>query len=436
MIENRGLSMQLSIKQTQELQIVMSTQLRQAIELLQYSTQELEQYIREQELVNPLIELSEPTLKEHLQIPKTSSGHYNNWHLSTKCEKNIRDELFQQVRLTFDNEKDIQLLKHIIYHLDDNGYYEQPIQTSYNDLEIEKGIHLLQTIGPLGMGARNLKECLLLQTIYCPNSPAHADTIISNYLEELAHNNWKKILKELDISLNDLQMIYLFIQSLQPKLSSLFYQELVHTTIPDIIVNIVDGGITFSLNDYYLPKISIHADYFPYIKAHSSEKSYFKKHLADYHWLVNSIEQRRNTMINIMKALIEKQKNFFLDGFDAMQPLTLREIADQIDVHESTVSRITTNKYVQTAFGTFELKELFSSKLSTANGQSVSQVKVKSLLSDYIKSENKAKPFSDQKIAEYFNAALGIEISRRTIAKYREDMSIPSSARRKIIPFQ
>lgn len=151
---------------------------------------------------------------------------------------------------------------------------------------------------------------------------------------------------------------------------------------------------------------------------------------------MNSIEQRRNTMINIMKALIEKQKNFFLDGFDAMQPLTLREIADQIDVHESTVSRITTNKYVQTAFGTFELKELFSSKLSTANGQSVSQVKVKSLLSDYIKSENKAKPFSDQKIAEYFNAALGIEISRRTIAKYREDMSIPSSARRKIIPFQ
>ncbi|UZM99213.1 hypothetical protein OL548_01590 [Lysinibacillus sp. MHQ-1] len=110
-------------------------------------------------------------------------------------KKNIRDELFQQVRLTFDNEKDIQLLKHIIYHLDDNGYYEQSIQSSYNDLEIEKGIHLLQTIGPLGIGARNLKECLLLQTIYGPNSPAHADTIISNYLEELAHNNWKKNIK-------------------------------------------------------------------------------------------------------------------------------------------------------------------------------------------------------------------------------------------------
>lgn len=436
MIENRGFIMQLSIKQTQELQIVMSAQLRQAIELLQYSTQELEQYIREQELVNPLIELSEPTLKDHLQIPKMSSRHLDIMHLATKCEKNVRDELFQQVRLTFSNEKDIQLLKHIIYHLDDNGYYEHSTQTSYNDLEIEKGIHLLQTIGPLGIGARNLKECLLLQTIYCHNSPAHAETVISNYLEELANKKWKQISKELDISLSDLQMIYLFIQSLQPKLSSLFYQELVHTTIPDIIVDIVDGGITFSLNDYYLPKINIHADYFPYIKTHSSEKSYFKKHLTDYHWLVNSIEQRRNTMINIMKALIEKQKKFFLYGFDAMQPLTLREIADQIDVHESTVSRITTNKYVQTAFGTFELKELFTSKLATANGHSVSQIKVKSLLSDYIKSENKAKPFSDQKIAEYFNSALGIEISRRTIAKYREDMNIPSSARRKINQFK
>ncbi|WP_155593753.1 RNA polymerase factor sigma-54 [Lysinibacillus cavernae] len=428
--------MQLSIKQSQDLQIVMSAQLRQAIELLQYSTQELEQYIREQELVNPLIELSEPILKDHLQIPKTSSRHHDFMQHVTKCEKNVRDELFQQVRLTFYNEKDIRLLKHIIYHLDDNGYYEQPTQSAYNDLEIEKGIHLLQTIGPLGIGARNLKECLLLQTIYYRNSPVHTETVISNYLEELANQKWKQIAKELDISLSDLQSIYRFIQTLQPKLSSLFHQESVHTTIPDIMVDIVDGVITFSLNDYYLPKVNIHVDYVPYIQTHCSEKSFFKKHLTDYHWLVNSIEQRRNTIINLMKALIEKQNKFFLYGFDAIQPLTLREIADQIDVHESTVSRITTNKYVQTAFGTFELRELFTSKLSTANGHSVSQIKVKSLLADYIKSENKTKPFSDQKIAEYFNAALGIEISRRTIAKYREDMNIPSSARRKVIQFK
>ncbi|MGA3675706.1 RNA polymerase factor sigma-54 [Lysinibacillus agricola] len=434
-IENRGFNMHLSIKQTQDLNLVMTVQLRQAIELLQYSTQELEQYIREQELVNPLIELSEPTFQERAHFSQGVRRHTNILEHVTKYEKNIRDDLFEEIKLAFHEDQDIKLLKHIIYHLDDNGYYEQPITPTFKDDEIEKGIHLLQAIGPLGIGARNLKECLLLQTMYRESSPAHAETVIFSYLDELANKEWKKIANELNISLCKLQEIYQFIQTLQPKLSSLFHQEAVHHNTPDIIVDYVDGTITFSLNDYYLPKINIHADYAPYITANSSEKSYFKKYLSDYQWLVNSVEQRRNTIIKIMRALIEKQKAFFLHGFDAIEPLTLREIAEQIEVHESTVSRVTTNKYVQTAYGTFELRDLFTSKLQTTNGNSVSQVKVKSLLVDYIKTENKKKPFSDQKIAEHFNTILGIEISRRTIAKYREEMNIPSSTRRKVIQF-
>lgn len=427
--------MHLSIKQTQDLNLVMTVQLRQAIELLQYSTQELEQYIREQELVNPLIELNEPTFQERAHFSQGVRRHTNILEHVTKYEKNIRDDLFEEIKLAFHKDQDIKLLKHIIYHLDDNGYYEQPITPTFKDDEIEKGIHLLQAIGPLGIGARNLKECLLLQTMYRESSPAHAETVIFSYLDELANKEWKKIANELNISLCKLQEIYQFIQTLQPKLSSLFHQEAVHHNTPDIIVDYVDGTITFSLNDYYLPKINIHADYAPYITANSSEKSYFKKYLSDYQWLVNSVEQRRNTIIKIMRALIEKQKAFFLHGFDAIEPLTLREIAEQIEVHESTVSRVTTNKYVQTAYGTFELRDLFTSKLQTTNGNSVSQVKVKSLLVDYIKTENKKKPFSDQKIAEHFNTILGIEISRRTIAKYREEMNIPSSTRRKVIQF-
>ena len=427
--------MQLSIKQTQDLNLVMTVQLRQAIELLQYSTQELEQFIREQELVNPLIELSEPRFQERMSFSKGVSQQPNFLDHVSKYEKNIRDNLFEQVRLTLHDGKDIKLLKYIIYNLDDNGYYEQPTTPIYKDQEIEKGIHLLQSIGPLGVGARNLKECLLLQTIYHENSPAHAETVISSHLEALANQKWEQIAASLGISLYDIQVIHKFIQTLQPKLSSLFDQEAIHQNTPDIIVEIVDGVITFSLNDYYLPKINIHADYAPYIKANSSEKSYFKKHLSDYQWLVNSIEQRRNTIIKIMTALIEKQTAFFTDGFDAMQPLTLREIAEQIEVHESTVSRVTTNKYVQTAYGTYELRDLFTSKIPTTHGGSVSQIKVKSLLSDFIKTENKNKPFSDQQIAKHFYAILGIEISRRTIAKYREEMNIPSSTRRKMIPF-
>ena len=427
--------MQLSMKQTQDLNLVMTVQLRQAIELLQYSTQELEQFIREQELTNPLIELIEPTFPERMPISKGLSSQTNLIEHLSKYEKNIRDDLFEQVKLTFYDNSDIRLLKHIIYHLDDNGYYEPPIMPLYTDQEIQRGIHLLQAIGPLGVGARNLKECLLLQTLYCNDCPEHTVEVISNHLEAFANKKWKQIANALAISLSDMQTIYQFILTLQPKHSSMFHQETIQHNTPDIIVEVRDNVITFSLNDYYLPKLTIQPDYVPYITSNSSEKSYFKKHLSDYQWLVNSIEQRRNTIIKIMTSLIEKQHAFFTRGYDAIQPLTLREVADQIGVHESTVSRVTTNKYVQTPFGTYELRELFTSKLQTTNGDSVSQIKVKSLLSDYIKTENKHKPFSDQKIAEYFNASHGIEISRRTITKYREEMNIPSSSRRKEIQF-
>ena len=427
--------MHLSMKQTQDLNLVMTVQLRQAIELLQYSTQELEQFIREQELMNPLIALIEPTVPERVPTSKAITRQTNMVDTLSKYEQNIRDDLFEQVKFTFSKDTDIKLLKHIIYHLDDNGYYEPPIAPIYQDQEIHRGIHLLQAIGPLGVGARSLQECLLLQTIYRHDSPKHTEEVIANHLEAFANKKWKQIAHDLNISLCDMQAIYQFILTLQPKLSSLFHQEAIQHNTPDIIVQVLDDAITFSLNDYYLPKLKLHPDYVPYITSNCSEKGYFKKHLSDYQWLVSSIEQRRHTIIKIMTALIDKQKAFFTQGFAAIQPLTLREVAEQIGVHESTVSRVTTNKYVQTPYGTYELRDLFTSKLQTTNGDSVSQIKVKSLLADYIKNENKTKPCSDQKIADYFKASHGIEISRRTITKYREEMNIPSSSRRKEIQF-
>lgn len=427
--------MHLSMKQTQDLNLVMTVQLRQAIELLQYSTQELEQFIREQELMNPLIALIEPTVPERIPTSKAITRQTNMVDTLSTYEQNIRDDLFEQVKLTFSKDTDIKLLKHIIYHLDDNGYYEPPFVPIYKEHEIHKGIHLLQTIGPLGVGARSLQECLLLQTIYRHDSPKHTDEVIANHLEAFANKKWQQIANELHISLCDMQAIYQFILTLQPKLSSLFHQEVILHNTPDIIVQVKDDVITFSLNDFYLPKLKLHPDYVPYITSNSSDKGYFKKHLSDYQWLVNSIEQRRLNIIKIMTALIDKQKGFFTHGFAAIQPLTLREVAEQIGVHESTVSRVTTNKYVQTPYGTYELRDLFTSKLQTTTGDSVSQVKVKSLLTDYIKNENKNKPLSDQKIANYFKTSHGIEISRRTITKYREEMNIPSSSRRKEIQF-
>ena len=159
-----------------------------------------------------------------------------------------------------------------------------------------------------------------------------------------------------------------------------------------------------------------------------SDGKYIQNQYKNVQWLLSSIEQRRNTIIKIVKVLLEKQQSFFINGFPSLNPLTLKEVADEIEMHESTVSRATSNKVIQTAFGSFELRLLFTSKLESADGTSISQTAVKTLLENFVAQENKFKPYSDQKIAEYFNSEKGITISRRTISKYEEELNIPSSS--------
>ena len=177
----------------------------------------------------------------------------------------------------------------------------------------------------------------------------------------------------------------------------------------------------------------VNKDYAPYLHSKDNISTYMNDHFKNYQWLLSSIEQRRKTIISIMKVLLDKQKNFFKDGFQALRPLTLKDVADEIGMHESTVSRATTNKVIQTPSGSFNLRLLFTSKLEMADGNSISQTTVKSLLKSFVENEDKYKPHSDQKIADYLKSEQGITISRRTISKYREELNIPSSSRRKEI---
>ena len=423
--------MQLSLKQSQELQLTMSLQLRQAIELLQLSNAELEQFIREQEILNPLIQLKETPLKESSNLPHSIAPKVDNLIERRVAQKvSLRHDLLQQINCSFSNFKTRQLLHHLVHHLNQDGYlidYETlPFQTE----EIEAGITLLQQVGPPGIAARNLKECLLLQCEADPQCPPYTMDIIRHHLEELANQSKKGILQALPISMSELVKVQNYIKSLQPKFFLDNDIEIHHIT-PDVIVQIEDDSIQFTINDRYLPKILIVPEYAHFIQKEHECSSYLKKFFADYNWLLSSIEQRRNNLINVMRVLIQHQQNFFLQGENALEPLTLRDVAEQIDIHESTVSRITTNKYVQTPLGTFELKKLFSSKLQTTNGKPISQNKVKMLLIDYINQENKVKPYTDQKICDYFTKIHGIEISRRTIAKYREELHIPNASQRK-----
>ncbi|WP_438315857.1 RNA polymerase factor sigma-54 [Sporosarcina sp. FA9] len=433
--------MQLIIQQRQDLSLVMTSELRQAIELLQYSTYELYQYLIEQGLENPLIELEEieddSLYKANLNSNASTYGSIGLPLDYVESEKSgMRSNLLQQASFLFRGSEYQNLLKFIIYNLDDNGYLSldnYDYNLTFNEQMIEKGIHLLQQVGPVGVGARNLKECLLLQITYEFPEEQLAKYLVENHLDLLANRKWDDISFQMSLPLSQVKAIYDFIKTLNPKPCSGISDFTTEYLNPDIIVEYKNDGLSYYLNDRYLPKVRLNSDYTSLLKGKNDTSKYLSKHYSSYQWLLSSIEQRRITITKIVMVILERQARFFKDGFISLQPLTLKEVADEIDMHESTVSRATANKIIQTPQGTFDLRMLFTSKLDTTNGDSISQTTMKALLQHYIAQENKHKPFSDQKIANYFNTDKGIKISRRTISKYREEMNIPSSRMRREI---
>lgn len=430
--------MELGLQQRQELNLLMTVELRQAIELLQYSTYELEQYIREQELENPLIQLKEkPVYEERLHRRSFSYGSSDIPMDAVRgAEENKREELLKQAKLVYPDASTQSLLKYLIYNLDDNGFLQLNEHTPsplFDEEQIEKGIHLLQELGPIGIGARNLKECLQLQIMYNYPENTLASRLVENHLTLIADRKWNEIASIMGIHMVEVKSLFDFIQTLNPRPCSFVSDDSTKYVTPDIIVEPNKEGFTYHLNDGYLPGIHINKRYSQYLSEKSDASKYVQTQYKNVQWLLSSIEQRRNTIIKIVRVLLEKQEEFFKHGFDSLKPLTLREVADEIEMHESTVSRATSNKVIQTPFGSFELRLLFTSKLETSDGSTVSQTKVKKLLESFIAKENKIKPYSDQKIAEYFIAEKGITISRRTVSKYREELRIPSSSKRKDI---
>jgi RNA polymerase sigma-54 factor len=430
-----GNFMQLVLNQKQELGLVMTYQLRQAIELLQYSTYDLYQYIKEQELENPLIELEEPyRFDEGSKGNVSSANSYEDLIEYVKSnDACMRKELFYQAKFLYKNEQDQQLLNYLIHNLNDNGYLSLTENEYYTESEINRGIQLLQQVGPIGIGARSFQECLLLQITYNFPEEILAASLIENYLDLLANRKWNEIARCMKLSLEEVKEIYDFIKTLNPNPCPLFSDSSVEYLNPDIIVEFKDEKLIYYLNDGYLPEIHLNKEYSGLLNAKDETSKYIHNQYNSYKWLLSSIEQRRQTILKIVGVLVEKQETFFKEGFRSLKPLTLKEVADKIDMHESTVSRATMNKVLQTPGGSFDLRMLFTSKLETSDGSAISQTKVKNLLQNFIENEDKHKPLSDQKIADYFNKEEGITISRRTISKYREELSIPPSSRRREI---
>ena len=435
--------MSLILQQRQHLNLSMTIDLRQAIELLQYSTYELEKYIREQELENPLIELEErnapPVYRERLfRKPKNQDVYDLEISSGPSSDEVTRDTLYETVKLSSHDNCTKNLLKYLVYNLDDNGYLsclkaQSNNSQSFTEPEIETGIQLLQKIGPPGIGARNFKECLLLQIRHTSPENSMAEYLVENCLHLLADRKWKDISSYLNIQMSEVKNLHEFIQTLNPRPCSFTSGEGIEYVSPDVIVTLTENQLFFSLNDGYLPAIHVNENYVTTPRPKDEVSKYINTQYQKYQWLINSIEQRRNTIIKIINVLLIKQEAFFWNGLSHLKPLTLREVAEETGVHESTVSRAIANKVIQTSFGSYELHLLFSSKLETSTGDCVSQTKVKNMMLDFITNENKQKPYSDQKITEYFNVEKGISISRRTISKYREELRIPSSTKRKEI---
>ncbi len=443
------MSMDFGLFQQQSMKLVMTNELRQAISILQYSTPELLSFLEEQQLENPFLEVKEKAN----EIENLSSNHeyeknddwrtYEGEHTSpldyiSKTDSSLQEHLLNQLRFMPVTTEEKKLINYFINSLDENGYFSGDIKDVADKFQITEanavlGLQILQSLDPVGIGARSLQECLLLQLRKLETRNLHAEEIVENYLDMFANKKWKEIAKNLSISLEEVQTVADLIQTLKPKPGSIYDNEQPTYISPDVFIELIDGQLYIFNNDHLLPKVSVSRQYRNVLQKATDKNSlkYVQQKHQQILWLLKSIEQRQQTLLKVTEAIAKYQENFFKYGYEYLKPLTLKEIAADIEMHESTVSRVTTQKYVQTPRGLFELKYFFSSSLKSDTGASASSLSVKELIKQVVDQENKQKPLSDQKIASILEKEHSIELSRRTVTKYREELNIPSSTMRK-----
>ncbi|AXF56262.1 RNA polymerase factor sigma-54 [Salicibibacter kimchii] len=440
------MNLEMGLIQQQTMKLVMTQQLRQAISLLQYSTLELSDYIEEQALENPLLEVSDSNRDEEIrdspvlwQDREESSGEQGKEPFIDRLEngrQGLTVYLIDQLRMLHCGEDTQEHLKYFIHNLDENGY----LLVSEKEAALELGITsdrfhelcaLLQQFDPIGVGARSLSECLLLQLQALPEEHPLAETIVCHYLQAFAQKKWKWLAEEMQITLEEIQDAHDFIQTLNPRPAQGFSESELEYIMPDVYIEKQNGDWTVVLNDESLPKIRLNRQYRNLLHQKSDKETFEYAHskYKQLVWLLKSIDQRQQTIRAVTEAIVEYQKSFLENG--ELRPMTLKHIAERADVHESTVSRTTNRKYVQTPRGCYELKAFFSKGVSGYAGKDVSATIIKQSIRNWIEQEDKQKPISDQKIADRFKQEEGIKISRRAIAKYRDELNIPASSKRK-----
>jgi RNA polymerase sigma-54 factor len=461
--------------------LVMTPRLQQALKLLQMPTQELQQVLKQEILQNPLleeVEESEETLdeespeeereeeEEEPRAEETSEkegeepvdwedyfetgfgiggGYAEEEEREDFLERvpvakqTFSDYLMSQLRLVTEDERNLRIGEYIIGSIDESGYLTCSLDEIANTFsttvdEAEKVLRIIQGFDPPGVGARDLKECLLIQLRSRGLGDSTAARIVSDHFEEFKQKKYLDLSKKLRISLKEVQAQARIIGSLNPKPGLDVIAEGPKYVIPDLVVERVGEKYVVYLNDKNVPRLRISQSYRNELQHNpdlsSETRDFIQGRLKNAKWLIQTIEQRRRTMIKVMQSIVEEQGEFFEKGTAYLKPLTLQQVAGKINMHESTVSRVTTNKYVQTPRGVYELKFFFSSSLETQSGEEVSAKSAKEKIKEIIAGEDAKKPLSDQKIADILIDD-GLIIARRTVAKYREQLGILPARHRK-----
>lgn len=375
-----------------------------------------------------------------------TGNDYNGFENLDTEDKSLSDHLLWQLNLTQTSDNDKAIATAIIDALDDDGYLTCSLEDILASLgeeheleiemdEVEAVLRLVQSMEPAGVAARDLQECLSLQLAqYDPETSwlTEAKELISTHLQLLGGHDYKRLRRQMKLSSEQLQELVLFIQTLNPRPGNQIQESRIEYIVPDVFVKKDKGVWKVKLNSENMPRLRINSGYANMIKRadSSDDNNSLKSHLQEARWFIKSLQSRSETLLRVATAIVERQRGFLEYGEEAMKPLVLHDIAETLSLHESTISRVTTRKYMHTPRGIFELKYFFSSHVGTDLGGTCSSTAIRALIKKLILAEKSEKPLSDNKIAAVLGDQ-GINVARRTVAKYREAMTIPPSNERK-----
>ncbi|ARI75761.1 RNA polymerase factor sigma-54 [Halobacillus mangrovi] len=427
--------MKLELTQKQTTGLFMTTEVRQAISLLQYSAMDVWDYVQEEMLNNPLLAVEERGFSEsYSSRSRNQAGEAMNnvVEFYPGHEKGWREKLFDQIKWQLNSKEDYEVMQYLILNLNERGFLPIEVNEISGSLNVSSSsvtdnLQHLKDYESRGLGSSGTRDYLIYQIKQQFPEEGLLMQLVAYYLDDIANRRWNQLSKQLSVSQADIKQAFTLLKKLRPHPYIDSIMQPVKYMVADIIVK--KEGTDYLLTDSNSPFSSIHIDSsYASLKKDAKAESFLNDCYKNANWLIRSIEQRRQTILKVAKVIVKEQIAFLEGG--PLHPLTYKQVAEQIDMHESTVSRAVSNKVMQTSRGVFEMKYFFTTGLSQ-NDSTISSTQVKNHIQGLIDQENKSKPLSDQKLAQVLKKDYGVEISRRTVAKYRESIQIPSSSKRK-----